>query len=107
MNKLKKAVLITPLLIATSILPATAQNHHNNDSAYYNGMRNGARGGNYYNNRDPHYNNYYHNDHRQGGIGPGKGALIGGAGGAALRAIFRRGLQGTPIGRTPRARIRA
>src|ERR1700682_6476461 len=106
MSRLRNAVLLTPLLVAISILPATAQNHHNNnDSAYYNGMRNGTRGGNYYNDRDPrynnnnynnnnyninnynnhqnnHYNNDYHNDHRQGGIGPGKGALIGGAGGA-------------------------
>jgi hypothetical protein len=100
MSKLRKAVLLTPLLFATSILPATAQNHRNNDSAYYNGMRNGARGGNYYNNnRDRHYNdNYYRNDQRQGGIGPGKGALIGGAGGAALGAVFGGGLKGTIIG---------
>jgi hypothetical protein len=111
MNKLRKAVLLTPLLFATSIPPATAQNHRNKDSAYYNGMRNGARGGDYYNNRDRHYNdnyynnrdrrnndNYYHNDHRQGGIGPGKGALIGGAGGAALGAVFGGGLKGTIIG---------
>ena len=108
MSKLRKAVLLTPLLVATSILPATAQNHNNN-SAYYNGMRNGSRGGDYYNNRDPHYNNNhnnrdpqynnnYHNDHRQGGIGPGKGALIGGAGGAALGAVFGGGLKGSLIG---------
>ncbi|HWW98748.1 MAG TPA: hypothetical protein VNY74_13665 [Edaphobacter sp.] len=102
MSKLRKAVLLTPLLFATSILPA-AQNHRN-DSAYYNGMRNGARGGSYYNNRDPRYNNnyhnnnYYHDDHRQGGIGPGKGALIGGAGGAVLGAVFGGGLKGTIIG---------
>ena len=103
MSKLRKAVLLTPLLFATSILPATAQNHRS-DSAYYNGMRNGARGGSYYNNRDPRYNNnyhnnnYYHDDHRQGGIGPGKGALIGGAGGAVLGAVFGGGLKGTIIG---------
>jgi hypothetical protein len=104
MSKLRKAVLFTPLLFATSILPATAQNQRN-DGAYYNGMRNGARGGSYYNNRDPRYNNnyhnnnnYYHDDHRQGGIGPGKGALIGGAGGAVLGAVFGGGLKGTIIG---------
>lgn len=34
----------------------------------------------------------------QGGIGPGKGALIGGAGGAALGAIFGGGLKGALIG---------
>jgi hypothetical protein len=113
MSKFRKAVLLTPLLVATSILPGIAQNHHNNnDSAYYNGMRNGTRGGDYYNNRDPHYNNNYnnnrdphydnnynyHNDHRQGGIGPGKGALIGGAGGAVLGAVFGGGLKGSLIG---------
>ncbi|HTC75199.1 MAG TPA: hypothetical protein VK684_06460 [Edaphobacter sp.] len=102
MSRLRKAVLLTPLLVATSIIPMVAQNHRNNDSAYYNGMRNGARGGNYYNDRDPRYNNNYqpdyHNDHRQGGIGPGKGALIGGAGGAALGALFGGGLKGTLIG---------
>jgi hypothetical protein len=98
MNRLRKTVLLTPLLLATSILPATAQNHHDNDSAYYNGMRSGTRGGNYYNDRDPHYNNNYHDDHRKGGIGPGKGALIGGAGGAALGAVFGGGLKGSLIG---------
>jgi len=97
MSKLRKAALLTPLLFVTSLLPA--QNHRHNDSAYYNGMRSGARGGDYYNSRDRHYNNnYYHNDHRQGGIGPGKGALIGGAGGAALGAVFGGGLKGTIIG---------
>jgi hypothetical protein len=103
MSTFRKAFLLTPLLIATSIVPVAAQNHHNNDSAYYNGMRNGARGGNYNNERDPRYNNNYrdnryHDDHRQGGIGPGKGALIGGAGGAALGALFGGGMKGTLIG---------
>ena len=97
MSKLRIAVLLTPLVFATSILPATAQNQRNN-SAYYNGMRNGTRGGNYYDSRDPRYNNNYHDDHRQGGIGPGKGALIGGAGGAVLGAVFGGGLKGTIIG---------
>jgi hypothetical protein len=82
----------------------SAQNHRHNDSAYYNGMRDGARGGDYYNDRDPrynnnyHYDNHYHDDHRQGGIGPGKGALIGGASGAALGALFGGGMKGTLIG---------
>ena len=34
----------------------------------------------------------------QGGIGPGKGALIGGAGGAILGALFGGGLKGSIIG---------
>jgi outer membrane lipoprotein SlyB len=94
MTKFRRAVLITPLLFATSVVPAFAQQHNN--SAYYNGMRNGSRGGSYYNGRD----RPYHDDHRrdQGGIGPGKGALIGGAGGALLGAAFGGGLKGTIIG---------
>jgi len=104
MSRFRKAFLLTPILIATSIVPVSAQNHRHNDSAYYNGMRNGARGGDYYNDRDPrynnnhHYDNRYHDDHRQGGIGPGKGALIGGASGAALGALFGGGMKGTLIG---------
>jgi hypothetical protein len=93
MSRFRKAVLLTPLLVATAGFPALAQR---NNSAYYNGMRNGARGGNYYNNHD----RPYHDNHRQdqGGIGPGKGALIGGAGGAVLGAVFGGGLKGTIIG---------
>jgi hypothetical protein len=107
MTKIRNAVLVTPLLFATAMMPAVGQQYpnnrqqyQNNNSAYYNGVRNGGRGGTYYNNRDPHYNdrNYYHDDHRQGGIGPGKGALIGGAGGAVLGAVFGGGLKGTIIG---------
>lgn len=59
-------------------------------------MRNGARGGNYYNNHDRPYHDNNRRD--QGGIGPGKGALIGGAGGAVLGAVFGGGLKGTIIG---------
>ena len=106
MAKLRKAVLITPLLFAVSLLPANAQYNRNN---FNNGIRQGGRGGSYYNNRnDQRYqgNNYNHDDRRyhndnyrnQGGIGPGKGALIGGAGGAALGAVFGGGLKGTLIG---------
>jgi hypothetical protein len=92
MTKFRTAVLLTPLLLTTSMLPA--QNHN---SAYYNGMRQGSHGSNsYYNNHD----RPYHDDHRrdQGGIGPGKGAAIGAAGGAVLGAVFGGGLKGTIIG---------
>ena len=40
----------------------------------------------------------YHDDRNQGGIGPGKGALIGGAGGAILGTIFGGGAKGALIG---------
>ncbi len=74
-------------------------------SDFNNGLRDGGRGGQYYDPRheqddyDARYrqnNGYYQQG--QGGIGPGKGALIGGAGGAVLGAIFGRGLKGTIIG---------
>jgi len=114
MTKLRRAVLISPLLFATSFLPATAQYNRNNDnhSNFNNGVRNGGRDGNYYNDRsDRNYNNggnynngrndnRYQDDHRrdQGGIGPGKGALIGAGGGALLGAVFGGGLKGTIVG---------
>jgi hypothetical protein len=72
---------------------------------FNNGLREGGRGGQYYDHRHEHdgYDQRYRQDNtyyqqRQGGIGPGKGALIGGAGGAVLGAIFGRGLKGTIIG---------
>ncbi|WP_260735630.1 hypothetical protein [Tunturiibacter lichenicola] len=95
MTKLRKAVL-APLLFAVSLAPAYAQRHNN--SAYYNGVRSGGHGGDYYNNRDQRYHDDHYRDQNQGGIGPGKGALIGGAGGAALGAVFGGGLKGTIIG---------
>jgi outer membrane lipoprotein SlyB len=93
MSKFRTAVFLVPLALATTALPAQNRNNSN----YYQGMRSGSRGNtSYYNNRD----RPYHDDHRrdQGGIGPGKGALIGGAGGAVLGAVFGGGLKGTIIG---------
>jgi hypothetical protein len=91
MMKIRQAILIVPLLLATAVPPATAQRN----DGFYNGVRTGGHGGQYNDNR-----HYYHDDHRrdQGGIGPGKGALIGAAGGAALGAIFGGGLKGTIVG---------
>lgn len=89
LNRLHKTLLIAPLLF-TTVLPVSAQ--YRND-AWNNGVRQGGRGGQYYNDRDRHYQ-----QQNQGGIGPGKGALIGGAGGAALGAIFGKSLKGTLIG---------
>ncbi len=74
-------------------------------SDFNKGLREGGRGGQYYDPRHAHdgyderyrqNNDYYRQP--QGGIGPGKGALIGGAGGAVLGAIFGRGLKGAIIG---------
>jgi hypothetical protein len=93
MMKIRKAVLIAPLILATSILPASAQYRNPN---FNHGMRDGGRGGQYYDNNNRHYNDDHRRD--QGGIGPGKGALIGAGGGAVLGAIFGGGLKGTIIG---------
>jgi hypothetical protein len=104
------AKLFTALLLVT--IPALSQNygqqqnrdqHYNNrnNQNFYNGVREGTRGGQYSDPRHAHdgYDDrYYQNQHHQGGIGPGKGALIGGAGGAALGALFGGGLKGTIIG---------
>ena len=95
MNKLRNSVLISPLLFAL-ILPATAQ-HRNDD--YYKGVRQGGHGGQYYDNR--HHDNrhdQHYNQPPKGGIGPGKGALIGGAAGAGIGAVFGGGLKGSLVG---------
>jgi hypothetical protein len=72
---------------------------------FYNGAYQGGRDGDYYgNDRSDRYREYdqrYHGDggyYHQGGIGPGKGALIGGAGGAVLGGIFGGGAKGAIIG---------
>jgi outer membrane lipoprotein SlyB len=81
-------MLVTAMAIPLAV-PAMAQNR--------NGFYNGARDRHLYN--DNYDRRRYHDDRRnQGGIGPGKGALIGGAGGAALGALFGGGLKGTLIG---------
>ena len=85
---------LTVLLFAGTIVQAQYDHDRGN---FYSGVRQGSRGGQYDQQRG--YNHDYRNDDRgydqhRGGIGPGKGALIGGAGGAALGAIFGGGLKG-------------
>jgi hypothetical protein len=82
--------LATGAMLLSFALPVVAQ--HDRHDNYYNGMRSQVRRGD--------YDRYSRDDHRHdsGGIGPGKGALIGGAGGAVLGAIFGGGLKGTIIG---------
>jgi hypothetical protein len=70
-------------------ISAIAQDH----DAFYRGARS----------QHPYNDDYdrrgHYDDHRdQGGIGPGKGALIGGASGAVLGAVFGGGLKGALIG---------
>gem|GEM_PF-1356845 len=69
-----------------------------NNGQYNNGQYNNGQYNNGQYNNDPRYNDRDGNRNRQGGIGPGKGALIGGAGGAVLGALFGGGLKGSLIG---------
>jgi hypothetical protein len=75
-----------------SALPSSAQHRGRNDN-FYKGAQRGVHGGDYGNDRGRHY----HDDRNQGGIGPGKGALIGGGVGAAAGALFGGGVKGTLI----------
>lgn len=108
------AMLCVPLMVA---VPSVGQYHGQRDNRgeqqynrgdhqqFYNGAYRGGRGGDYYgsgeNGRYRQYDQRYHGDggyYHQGGIGPGKGALIGGAGGAVLGALFGGGAKGALIG---------
>jgi hypothetical protein len=72
-------------------LPTAAQPRHDQNN-FYQGASRGVRGGNYGYDRGRHYRN-----DNQGGIGPGKGALIGGAAGGVLGAVFGGGVKGSLI----------
>ena len=97
MRKIQSYALAAVLLLG-SVMPAMAQRDRNGNNYssrnYYSGMQNSVGRGD--------YERYSRDDerrhHHDSGIGPGKGALIGGAGGAALGAVFGRSLKGTLIG---------
>lgn len=96
MRKIMAAALCVPLMAATAV-PSWGQDYHRGDhQRFYNGAYEGGRGGDYYG-HDRRYDDYDRRYH-QGGIGPGKGALIGGAGGAVLGAVFGGGAKGAIIG---------
>lgn len=110
MKKLCSAFLVAPLMLATVAPLAAQQYQHRRHDNFYNGAYEGGRGGQY--DRDQyHHHNYrddqyrddqyrgdQYRDERHGGIGPGKGALIGGAGGAVLGALLGGGMRGALIG---------
>jgi hypothetical protein len=85
---------VAPPLVLLGASCAHAQDHRDFDR----GMRDGGRGGHYENDGRHHYRDYRDDRDHRGGIGPGKGALIGGAGGAVLGALFGGGLKGSIIG---------
>jgi hypothetical protein len=95
-GRLRASILLAPALLLGS-MQAGAQHHDRFDQ----GVRYGTRGGHYDHGYDRGGYDHGHDrgyDRHQGGIGPGKGALIGGAGGAALGAIFGGGVKGALIG---------
>jgi hypothetical protein len=101
LSKFRAAALLLPIaaLLVCSILNsgfvAVAQGRHNENKKFYDGASRGGHGGNYGG------GNYYDRDRyknrNQGGIGPGKGALIGGAAGGVLGAAFGGGVKGSLI----------
>ena len=97
MRKLIAAVLCVPLIAATAA-PTSGQNRYNGN--YNPGNHNQFNHGAYQGGRSGDYGHDYrhYDDRHQGGIGPGKGALIGGAGGAALGALFAGSAKGAIIG---------
>lgn len=103
MKRLMTAILCMPLMAAT-VIPVSGQNRYDqrydrgSHQRFNQGAYEGGRGGDYYGrDNDRRYQDYDRHYH-QGGIGPGKGALIGGAGGAALGALFTGSAKGTIIG---------
>jgi hypothetical protein len=97
MSRILVLMLAAALLLGEGLgtaLPAAAQSQRN-DTRFYNGASRGVHGGNYGNDRRHYDDNRYQNN--QGGIGPGKGALIGGAAGAVLGAAFGGGVKGSLI----------
>ena len=85
------SVFLSVLFLLLAPLPVLAQRR----DQFYQGVRDGGHGGNYYNQRDRRH--YDRRGHDQGGIGPGTGALIGGAGGAVLGAAIGGGLKGALV----------
>ena len=99
MHKLQAGLLAVGLLFGSVAPLAAQQDRRDSRGNYYNGMHQQVRKGDYnrYNQQDEQ--RHHHDDRNSGGgIGPGKAALIGGAGGAALGALFGGGLKGTIIG---------
>jgi hypothetical protein len=95
----RQARLALPMALLL-LCPLTGMAQRDRNSNYYRGMNQQVRRGDY--NRyvqDDDRRHHHHDDHDSGGgIGPGKAAMIGGAGGAALGAIFGKSLKGTLIG---------
>ncbi len=97
MRKVQTYVVAAGLLLG-SVMPVVGQRDRNGSNYggrnYYSGMQSSVREGDYGRYASEDERRHHHDT----GIGPGKGALIGAAGGAALGAVFGRSLKGTLIG---------
>jgi hypothetical protein len=96
MLRARVAMLVGALMLA-SCLGAGAQDR----GRFYDGVRDGGHGGHY--DRGHDHGRYergrrYDDRDQDHGIGPGKGALIGGGGGAVLGALLGGGLKGAIVG---------
>jgi hypothetical protein len=95
-HRIANAALVFIMLL--SFMPTALAQHRDN---FYRGARRHQSYNDNYDRRRYH-DNYdrrrYHDDRNHGGIGPGKGALIGGATGAILGTIFGGGARGALIG---------
>jgi outer membrane lipoprotein SlyB len=92
--RLPAAVLLSCSILSSGF-PALGQRGRDNNDRFYQGAGRGVQGGNYGHGR--YHEHHYDNNRNQGGIGPGKGALIGGAAGAVLGAAFGGGVKGSLI----------
>jgi outer membrane lipoprotein SlyB len=83
------ASVVLAFILLLPFAPTALAQH--NDNFYRGAQRHQSYNDNYDRRR-------YRDDRHQGGIGPGKGALIGGASGAVLGTIFGGGAKGALIG---------
>ncbi len=92
--------VLSAALLLGAAAPAIAQNGYSN--GYNNGYRNTRPYDDRYDRQRYHDNRYDDRrgdyDEHRGGIGPGKGALIGGGAGALLGGLLGGGLKGALIG---------
>ncbi|MGI4758459.1 MAG: hypothetical protein ACRYGF_16615 [Janthinobacterium lividum] len=94
---LSGALLASALLpVAMPVTAAAQYNGYRNNGGYSNGYRSTRPYDDRYDRR--RYGNDRRYDDHRGGIGPGKGALIGGGAGALLGGLLGGGLKGALIG---------
>jgi hypothetical protein len=92
MNRISRWV-VSGMLVVVMGVPFSGPMMAQSRSDFYKGVRD-----RHPYNDDYDRQRYRHHRSDEGGIGPGKGALIGGAAGAALGALFGGGLKGALIG---------